>query len=85
MAAIFHHAGKDASELRLAFSFTTTDAQGRSTPSVATYLRRGKALIGVYFSEPTMPQPAIGGQTSIPDIVNVFASRLAQLPASNVS
>jgi hypothetical protein len=70
---------------RLAFSFTTTDAQGRSTPSVATYLRRGKALIGVYFSEPTMPQPTVGGQSSIPNIVNVFASRLAQLPASNVS
>ena len=69
---------------RLAFSFTTTDAQGRSTPSVATYLRRGKALIGVYFSQPTMPQPTIGGQTSIPTIVNVFASRLAQLPASSI-
>ena len=70
---------------RLAFSFTTTDAQGRSTPSVATYLRRGKALMGVYFSEPTMPQPTVGGQTSIPNIVNVSASRPAQLPASNVS
>ena len=34
--------------------------------------------MGVYFSEPTTPQPAIGGQTSIPNIVNVFASRLAR-------
>ncbi len=70
---------------RLAFSFTTTDSQGRSSPSIATYLRRGKALMGVYFSDPTAPQPAIGGQTSIPNIVNVFASRLAQLPTSSVN
>jgi hypothetical protein len=70
---------------RLAFSFTTTDSQGRSSPSIATYLRRGKALMGVYFSDPTAPQPAIGGQTSIANIVNVFASRLAQLPASSAN
>ncbi|HEV2309955.1 MAG TPA: hypothetical protein VGU73_05495 [Acidimicrobiia bacterium] len=70
---------------RLAYSFTTTDAQGRSTPGSAIYLRRGKALMGVYFSQPTMTPPPIGGQTSVADIVGVFASRLAQLPASSVS
>ena len=70
---------------RLAFSFTTTDAQGRSSPSIAVYLRRGKALMGVYFSNPTVPQPAIGGSSSLQDIVGVFASRLAQLSSSSVA
>ena len=67
---------------RLAFSFTVTDAQGRAIPSLAVYLRRGRALMGVYVSQPNVTQPAIAGQTSIPGIVNVFATRVARLPAS---
>jgi len=70
---------------RLAFSFTVTDQQGHAIPSLAVYLRRGPALIGVYFSQPNVTQPAIAGQTSIPGIVNVFATRLAQLPQSTVN
>jgi len=70
---------------RLAFSFTVTDQQGHAIPSLAVYLRRGRSLMGVYFSTPNATQPAVAGQTSIPGIVNVFAARLAQLPASTVN
>ena len=70
---------------RLAFSFTVTDQQGHAIPSLAVYLRRGRALMGVYFSQPNATQPAIAGQTPIPGIVNVFATRLAQLSASTVN
>jgi hypothetical protein len=69
---------------RLAYSFTTTDQSGKSFPGVAVYLRRGRALMGIYFAQPAMAQPAISGQTTIPGIVNLFATRLAQLPASVV-
>jgi hypothetical protein len=69
---------------RQAYSFTTTDQSGKSIPGVAVYLRRGRALMGIYFAQPAMAQPAISGQTTVPGIVNLFASRLAQLPASVV-
>jgi hypothetical protein len=70
---------------RLAYSFTTTDTSGNTTSSIAVYLRRGRALLGVYFGQPTGPQPAIAGQTSVAGIVNLFANRLARLPASVVN
>jgi len=66
---------------RQAYSFTTTDQSGKSFPGLAVYLRRGRALIGLYFAQPATAQPAISGQTTIPGIVNLFATRLAQLPA----
>ncbi len=69
---------------RLAFSFTTTGQSGQAQPSIAVYLRRGRALMGIYFPQPNT-QPTISGQTTIAGIVNVFATRLAQLPASNVN
>ena len=40
--------------------------------------------MGIYFAQPDMAQPAVAGQTSIQGIVTLFASRLAQLPASVV-
>jgi hypothetical protein len=69
---------------RQAYSFTTTDQTGKSFPGLAVYLRRGRALMGIYFAQPDMAQPAVAGQTSIQGIVTLFASRLAQLPASVV-
>ncbi|GAC1315039.1 MAG: hypothetical protein NVSMB12_09440 [Acidimicrobiales bacterium] len=69
---------------RLAFDFTTTDRQGQVQHFVAVYLRRGRVLEGLYFAAPDGPQPAIAGQTTIPDIVGIFASRLAQLTPSVV-
>lgn len=65
---------------RVAFSFTTADASGQSHPSIAVYLRRGRLLLGVYFSQPDGAQPAINGRTTIEGIVNDFAVRLAKAP-----
>jgi hypothetical protein len=70
---------------RLAFDFVTTDDTGQTQHSIAVYLRRGRVLMGVYFAQPDGPQVAVAGQTSIPAIVTVFATRLAQLPASVVT
>lgn len=69
---------------RLAFSFTTTDQSGKSFPGLAVYLRRGRALMGIYFAQPAATPPAVKGQTSIEGIVTLFANRLAALPASVV-
>jgi hypothetical protein len=69
---------------RLAYDFVTTDASGQSAHYLAVYLRRGRALVGVYFSQPDQPQPTIAGQTTIQGIVGVFAQRLASLPANVV-
>ena len=70
---------------RLAYSFHTTDATGQSDHSVAVYLRRGRILLGIYFPQPDGTQAAIGGRTSIEGIVEFFATRIAQLPASTVN
>jgi hypothetical protein len=65
---------------RLAYSFVTS-AAGETSPSIAVYLRRGRALMGLYFPEPAGSQPAVGGQTSIEAIVGLFEARMARLPA----
>jgi hypothetical protein len=70
---------------RVAFDFRTTDASNNSQRAVAVYLRRGKLLMGVYFPQPDGAQSAVGGQTTIPGIVGIFESRIAQLPESAVS
>lgn len=71
---------------RLAYDFTTTDpSTGQTLHSIAVYLQRGRALVGVYFFAPDDPQTAVAGQTTIPGIVGVFAGRLAALPASVIS
>jgi hypothetical protein len=69
---------------RLAYDFDTTDASGQSQHSIAVYLRRGRALMGIYFPDPDSKQSAIAGKTAIADIVNVFAQRMARLPDSVV-
>lgn len=69
---------------RLAFQFTETDDTGNVSQSVAVYLRRGRALLGVYFPSPTGPQAPVDGQTTIPGIVNIFAQRMAALPAGAI-
>jgi hypothetical protein len=70
---------------RLAFDFVTTDTSGQSRHLSAVYLRRGRALMGIYFSQPDGPQVAVQGQTTMAGIVNVFAARMAALAASAVS
>jgi hypothetical protein len=70
---------------RLAYALTTQDTQGQKSSSVAVYLKRGRALMGVYFSDPNGKQPAVAGKTSIATIVALFSQRLAALPASVVN
>lgn len=74
-----------ATVIRQAYDLVTTDELGATQHSVAVYLRRGRVLLGVYFYEPDSPQVPVGGQTSIEKIVDVFATRLAQLPTSVVN
>jgi hypothetical protein len=69
---------------RLAYDFTTTDQQGNTNRSIAVYLRRGRALMGLYFPSTGAQQP-IQGKTSIPDITTIFAKRMAALPADVVN
>jgi hypothetical protein len=69
---------------RLAYDLTATDTQGNSQRTVAVYLRNGGALLGIYFPS-TGTQVAVAGKTKIPDIVNVFEQRMAQLPADVVN
>jgi hypothetical protein len=70
---------------RLAFAFDTTSATGDTSHSVAVYLRRGRALLGVYFSHPDSSSAVVEGHRALPDIVNVFATRLAKLPVAAIS
>jgi hypothetical protein len=70
---------------RRAFDLTTTDDTGQAQRSVAVYLRRGRALMGIYFPRPDSVHGPVAGQTTIAGIVNVFAERLAQLPDSVVN
>ncbi len=70
---------------RLAYDFVTTDGSGQSQHSIAVYLRHGRVLMGIYFPQPDSAQGAVAGQPTIPRIVDLFASRLAELPDSVVS
>jgi hypothetical protein len=70
---------------RLAFSFDSTDETGQTDHSVAVYLRRGRALVGVYFGHADMPSAVVEGKTALADIVDIFANRLAKLPVSAIS
>ena len=70
---------------RLAFAFQTTDTSGDTDHSVAVFLRRGRALLGVYFSHTDAPTAVVEGKTALGEIVNIFASRLAKLPLAAIS
>jgi hypothetical protein len=68
---------------RLAYDLTTIE-QGQPSRTIAVYLRRGRVLMGIYFPS-TGVQTAVGGKTTVPAIVQVFAQRMAALPASVVN
>jgi hypothetical protein len=70
---------------RLAFEFDSINATGERSHSVAVYLRRGRALLGVYFSHADAPSAVVERQTALADIVNVFATRMAKLPVAAIS
>jgi hypothetical protein len=89
-ATTLFHAAPDATWAnppgvdRLAYSITSTQG-GKSSSSIAVYLRRGRALLGVYFPQPKGVQPIVAGQRSVEGIVGVFEARMAKLPASVVN
>jgi len=64
---------------RAAYDLTATTENGDSFHSVVVYLRRGKVLMGLYFSQPDGPQSYFAGKTEIGDIARVFESRMASL------
>jgi hypothetical protein len=70
---------------RLAFAFETVSDSGETSRSMAVYLRRGRALLGVYFSHTDAPTAVVEGKTALGDIVNIFANRLAKLPVAAIS
>jgi hypothetical protein len=70
---------------RLAFAFDTTNDAGETGHSVAVYLRRGRALLGVYFSHADGPAPVVQGHRTMAEVVNVLATRLAKLPVAAIS
>jgi hypothetical protein len=69
---------------RQAYSMITT-AAGQSHASIAVYLRRGRALLGIYFLQPNGVQPSVAGERSIANIVAVFEARLARLAPAVVN
>ena len=73
-----------ASVQRLAFDLVITDSTGSAQHYITVYLLRGRALLGVYFAQPDGPQAPVAGQNTVPGIVNVFAQRLAAVPASAI-
>jgi hypothetical protein len=70
---------------RLAFAFESTDSSGQTDHTVVVFLRRGRALLGVYFSHADAPTAVVEGKTALADIVNIFAARLAKLPVAAIS
>src|SRR4029078_10599007 len=62
----------------------TAPTTGKAVHSMAIYLRRGRALIGLYFANPDGPQSAVAGRTTIAGVVAVFELRLSPVPAAAV-
>jgi hypothetical protein len=70
---------------RVAYAFQSFDLRGNAYDSVAVYLRRGRVLLGIYFTDVVDPQAAVAGATTMEGIVNVLAARVAALPESVVN
>jgi hypothetical protein len=71
--------------VRLAYDVVSHDQHANSYHSIVVYLRRGRLLMGVYFSQPTATQAPVAGNTSIARIVKVFEARIAMLPSSVIN
>ena len=71
---------------RLAYHVTVTDSSGNKNASTIVYLRRGKALLGLYL--PESPQGSLSasvqGKTAVADIAAIFERRLAAVPAASI-
>jgi hypothetical protein len=69
-----------ASVERQAYSFESIDLAGNRFESTAVYIRRGRVLLGVYFTNLDQPRSPVAGETTIPGIVSVMEERMAALP-----
>ena len=71
---------------RQAYSITSTDTSGEQSKSTVIYLRRGKALLGLYIPtpDPGGPTASVQGKTSTAAIVAIFVKRLENVPASAI-
>jgi hypothetical protein len=66
---------------RLAYAITSTPQDtGLTTRSIVVYLRRGRALMGLYFSDPDSAQIPVQGETTVRGVVHIFEQRMAALP-----
>lgn len=74
-----------ATVTRQAYEFTSTDRTRAAQASVAVYLQRGRALLAVYFFQPTGEQTSVDNQRTVQGITEVFEQRLAALPDSVVA
>jgi hypothetical protein len=70
---------------RQAYDFDSVNELGASSHSIAVYLRRGRALLALYFSRLPDPQPPVAGKTTVEAITEVFEKRLAALPDAVVN
>ena len=71
---------------RVTYDVVMVYEDGQAAHTVASYLRRGRMLLGVYFFlQPNVAVPSVEGRTKLDEIVAVFANRLRQLPTSVVN
>lgn len=68
---------------RVAFDYVRDDGSGPPEHVVEVFLRRGRALLGIYFA-PDAPQLPVTGQATLAGITGVFSQRVAQLPATAI-
>jgi hypothetical protein len=70
---------------RQAYDFNLVDEQGEQSRVVTVYLRRGRALLALYYYRVPDPQPAVAGKTTMETVTNLFEQRMAALPDSAVN
>jgi hypothetical protein len=70
---------------RQAYDFTLVDELGDQNRVVTVYLRRGRALLALYYYRVPDPQPAVDGKTTMESVTHLFEQRMAALPDAAVN
>jgi hypothetical protein len=70
---------------RQAYDFNSVDELGDQSRIVTVYLRRGRALLALYYYRVPDPQPAVDGKTTMEAVTQLFEQRLAALPEAVVN
>ena len=70
---------------RLAYDVVSSAPQTGPVHSTVVYLRRGRILLGIYFTLPAGTRTPIAHNTTIPGVVASFESRVGHLPSSLVA